>query len=184
MDYKIVERNIGRAGNKRQMLQKQEEWDRRYGENNWRTGYEINGQFRTRQEVIRDVYDQSYYVFLDKHPELVKELEESGGVFNPHAILSNSVDIQAATVIRYMVERDITFKGERAVPIGSYQPKYNKEKVFEKAVRLGLEIRDEKIVYPKIAYTLNPFNVPCILDAEVSVEAFWQSDIKCLAVKS
>jgi len=185
MSYKIVERNIGRAGNKRQMLAKQEEWDNRYGKGNWKTGYEIDGRFFTRDEAIRDIYDNSYILFLEGRPDLVKQLEESGGVFNPHAILSNSVDIQAASVERYMAMIGLTFQGTRKLPIGSYQPqsKYTKRDRLQQARELGLEIYDDRIQYPEIAYTLSPFKVPCSLNPSISIEAFWQSDIKCLAVK-
>lgn len=181
--YKIVERKIGRAGNRQQIAKKQEVWNKKYGEGNWLTGYEIDGQFRTREFVIREIYDESYFIFLDANPEVVKELVNSGGVYNPHAILSNSFDIQAATVERYMQSRGLSFEGEGLLPIGSYQPKYNKEPVLKKALELGLVVQDDKIVYPKIAYTLNPFNVPCLLNSEESIEVFWQSDIKCLAVR-
>lgn len=184
MAYKIVERNIGRAGNRQQMLRKQEEWNRKYGKDKWLTGYEINGEFKTREEVIEEIYDHSYFVFLDSHPEVVEELKNAAGVYNPHALLSNSVDIQAATVERYMKARNLSFEGEGLLPIGSYQPRYKKEVVFPKAEELGLTIRNDKIVYPKIAYTLNPFNVPCVIKPEMSIEDFWQSDIKCLAVKT
>lgn len=183
--YKIVERNIGRAGNRKQMAEKQAVWNCKYGEGNWLTGYEVNGQFKTREAVIEEIYDQSYFVFLDEHPEVVELLKNASGVYNPHALLSNSVDIQAATVERYMEARNLSFAGEGRLPIGSYQPKYKKEPLLKRAQEeLGLEVRDGKIIYPKIAYTLNPFSIPCLVKPEMSIEDYWQSDIKCLAVIS
>lgn len=183
--YKIVERNIGRAGNRKQMAEKQAVWNRKYGEGNWLTGYEVNGQFKTREAVIEEIYDPSYFVFLDNHPEIVELLKNAAGVYNPHALLSNSVDIQAATVERYMAARNLSFAGEGRLPIGSYQPKYKKEPLLKRAQEeFGLEVRDGKIIYPKIAYTLNPFSIPCIVKPDMSIEDFWQSDIKCLATPS
>ena len=50
MPWKVVERQIGRAGGLRRRTARQREWDRQYGEGNWQVGYVIGGRF-VPQEV-------------------------------------------------------------------------------------------------------------------------------------
>lgn len=183
MTYEIVEQNIGRAGNFQQAQQKQQKWNNKYGEGNWITGYSINGKFFTREDAIKEIYDPSYFSFLDENPIIVKQLQNASGVFNPHALFSKSVDIQAETIERYMKSRGLSFQGISPLPIGSYQPKKNLETIFLLAEEKGLKVVNNKIQYPQIAYTLSPFKVPCCINPSISIEQFWQSEAKCLAVK-
>lgn len=180
--YKIVERNIGRAGRKDQMLRQQEEWNQKYGTNQWLTGYEVNGQFMTREVAIREVYAPAYFYFLDNNPQYVKQLQNSGGVFNPHAYFSNSVDIQSQIVNEYMQYRGLTYNGTNIIAVGTWQPKRDKEPVFQKMQELGYSIQNDKIQYPSISYDLSPYKIMCLHNSELSVEDFWQSEAKCLAV--
>lgn len=183
MAYKIVERNIGRAGNKFQIEQKQKEWDHRFGKGKWLTGYEVNGQFMTREEAIEKVYDAAYFDYLDRNRSIVEVLKEYSGVFNPHALFTNSTDIQAQTIERYFNSRRISFTGKikEKAPIGTWQPKDMLR--YESKIRIaGLRIENGRIVYPSIAKYLSPFSIKTLHDNNMSVEGFWQSSAKCLAV--
>lgn len=182
---KIVQRNIGRAGNFKQMQEKKKGLDRIYGEGNWMTGYEVNGRFLTREQAIEEVYNPSYFKILDENRQLVEQLVNAKGVFNPHALLSKSTDIQAQTVECYMKLRGLEFKGNRyEIPIGTYQPKVITDEHKRILYSKGLNVfRNGKIVYPQISYDLSPYKVPCIINPNISVEEFWQSDAKCIAIK-
>lgn len=181
--YTIVERNIGRAGTKEQAKQKQILWNQKYGEGAWLTGYEVNGKFMTREDAIVEVYNKAYFAFLDQNPKYVTQLVNSAGVFNPHALFTNSVDIQASTIQEYMNSKGLTFQGQGYIPIGTWQPKHNKDIIFKRATEMGLKIVGDKISYPPISYALSPFNITCLHNPKLSVEGFWQSGSKCLAVK-
>jgi len=183
MEYTIIERNIGRAGTKAALQKKAEILNNKYGEGNWQTGYEINGEFHTRESAIEQIFEPSYFKFLDENTKWVDELIASGGVFNPHALFSKSIDLQAVAVDRYMESRNLSYTGVKLLPIGSYQPKHNKDKIFQMAREKGLTVTD-KIIYPPISYALSPFKVPCIIRPEMSIEDFWQSDAKVLAIKN
>lgn len=180
--YEIVERDIGRAGRKDAMLRKQEEWNKKYGEGKWITGYEVEGSFMTREVAINQVYAKAYFDFLDNNPRYVQELQNAAGVFNPHARFSNSVDIQAQIVEAYMKHKGLSFNGTKMIAVGSWQPKNNKEVVFSEMSNLGFQIQNDKIKYPPISYALSPFNIKCLHDSHLSIEGFWQSSSKCLAV--
>lgn len=182
MRYRVVERNIGRARSKQEMLKKQAHWDETYGAGNWVTGYELPDGFKTRDEAIVEIYDKSYFDWLDRNPKFVDEILSYSGVYNPHALLSNSTDLQARSIERYIEIENLSFHGTRPLPVGAYQPKQMSPSVEAKVREMGLSVKEGKIVYPKISYKLSPYSVPCILDPSKSIEAFWQSGIKCLAI--
>lgn len=180
--YKIVEKNIGRAGNKYKMEEQKKEWDKKYGSGNWKTGYEFNRNFITREEAIEQIYDLAYFHYLNNHPEIVEQLKKAKDVFNPHAIFSKSTDIQAETVKRYMNSKRLKFVGNNYIPIGTYQPK-NITPYHEKMIKqYGLIVYNGKIQYSQISYDLSPYNIKCLHDPNLSVEDFWQSSAKCLGI--
>lgn len=165
------------------MLKQQAIWDAKYGADTWVTGYEINGVFLPREEALKEIYFRSYYAFLDAHPEMVRSLSSYSGVYNPHALLSDSTDIQAFCVESYMSDRGWSFGGQSLLPIGAYQPKKMTNRLKSKIESLGLSFNAKgKVVYPSLSYELSPFKVPCVLNSEMSIETFWQSDHKCLAL--
>ena len=55
MPWKIVERKIGKAGGHKQRAQRQLEWDQKYGEGNWETGYLIDGEFVSQENAFESV---------------------------------------------------------------------------------------------------------------------------------
>lgn len=183
MAYRIVQQNIGRAGNKFQMEQKQREFDSRYGKGKWLTGYEVNGQFMTREEAIEKVYDAAYFAYLDKRPAVVEMLVDYDGCFNPHARFTNSTDIQAQTINRYLKARGLKFNCGRGfeVAIGTWQPR-DMARYESKIKAFGYTIYNGRIQYDTISQMLSPFNIKTLHDPNLSVEDFWQSSAKCLAV--
>ncbi len=184
MTFVIVERNIGRAGTRKQSLEKQKIWNQKYGEGNWKTGYEFEGKFITREEAIEKIYYPSYFKFLDEHPEVVQEILEYEKVFNPHAYFTNSVDIQAVAIEEYLKQRNLSCKGNKKfLAIGVWQPRNNKESIFKEAKEMGIRNNSEKLLYPKASYALSPFKIMCWHNSNLSVEAYWQSEFKVLAVR-
>lgn len=183
MGYRIVEKAIGRAGNKAQMERKQIDWDRKYGKGKWITGYEVNGQFMTRDEAVEKVYDAAYFAYLDNRKAVVNMLVDYDGCFNPHARFTNSTDIQAQTIDRYLKARGLKFNCGRGfeVAIGTWQPR-DIARYESKIKALGYTIYNGKIQYEALSQMLSPFNIKTLHDPSLSVEDFWQSSAKCLAV--
>jgi hypothetical protein len=185
MTYTIVERNIGRAGTIAKSNEKKKAWDAKYGEGNWETGYELNGRFLTREEAIATVYFPAYAHALKTNKHILAIVLSYEGVMNPHAHFTNSVDLQAAAVLAYIEAENLAFKGttKGLLPIGAWQPKKNKEHFFEKAQVLGINNNGEKLLFPRASYLLSPYSIMTLHDTSISVEEFWQSKAKCLAIK-
>jgi len=178
----IVERNLGRAGNKEKREEQQNTWNSKYGKHNWVTGYEVAGKFIPYKRAISKIYDASYFKFLDDNPDVRQAVIAACGVFNPHALFTGNMDIQAKTIERYMKSRGFEFQGKDWLPIGTFRPHRITLHTLSKATKKGLKISNGYIKYPEVSKKLSPFNVPCIVDEAQSVEYFWQSDAKCLAI--
>lgn len=161
--YKIVQK-IGRAGGPRNRMQKQKEWNEKYGEGNWEVVYVYNNKIYTRKEALEKFYNKSYYEFLKNNPEIAEELcSMAKEIYNPHAEATGGVDLQCPAVHYALKKLGYSLKGKQRVAIGTWGTKY------------GME-------YPSISYKLSPFRVPLWCDSSTSVEEFWQQN-KYLGVK-
>ena len=54
MGWRVVERRLGKAGGVKQRAGRQREWDRKYGEDRWAIGYEIDRLQLEREQAERD----------------------------------------------------------------------------------------------------------------------------------
>jgi hypothetical protein len=158
--WKIVERRLGRAGGVKQREGRQREWDRKYGADAWAIGYVLDNEFVLQELALDRVYHRSYAVFLDAHPEEVDELCRLAKVLrNPHAVATTGVDLQVPAITEYLARRGRALAGREVVDIGSYDGNASHA----------------------ISVRLSPLTIPCCLDANVSLESWWQ-ERKCLAV--
>ena len=72
MSWNIVERKIGRAGGLKERMQKQKEWDKKYGQDNWMVGYMIDGEFISQEDAIDKIYYQFMLNTLKTIPKIWK----------------------------------------------------------------------------------------------------------------
>ena len=63
MPWVIKERKIGKAGDLKQRMKRQREWDQTYGEN-WMIGYTVDGAFISQEEALEHIYNKSYALHL------------------------------------------------------------------------------------------------------------------------
>jgi len=160
MPWQVVERKIGRAGSAKQRAAKQQEWDRRYGADNWVVGYVIEGEFVLQEEALESVYYRCYEAHFRDHPEDLDELLRLARVLrNPHAEATTGVDLQVPAILQYLQRHGLKFQGSEVVDIGTWQGQRS---------------------HP-ISVRLSPLQVRCVLDPKLTLEEFWQSR-KCLAV--
>ena len=94
MAWKIVERKIGKAGGLKQRTQRQREWDKKYGESNWETGYTIDGEFVSQEKAFDTVYYKSYQEHFKNNPADLEELIHlAKKLRNPHSEMTSAVDL-------------------------------------------------------------------------------------------
>ena len=159
MAWKIVERKIGKAGGLKQRTQRQREWDKKYGDGNWETGYILDGEFVSQEEAFNTVYCKSYQEHFANNPEDLEELINLAcKLRNPHAEATTGVDLQVPAIMKYLSDNNIKLKGSEIVDIGSYGTRSH-----------------------AISIRLSPLTIRCCLNPKISLEKFWQEK-KCLAV--
>ena len=158
--WKIVERNIGRAGGIKKRKARQLQWDMQYGPDQWEVGYEVDGKFLQQTEALETVYYQSYVAHFEQHPEDLDELIKTAKTLrNPHAEATTGVDLQVPAVLDYLKRHDLTLQGNDVVDIGSWGGQRSHA----------------------ISIRLSPLTIRCVLDPDFTLEGWWQ-DKKCLAV--
>ena len=105
MAWKIVERKIGKAGGLKQRTQRQREWDKKYGEGNWETGYIIDGEFVSQEKAFDVVYYKSYQEHFINNPKDIDELINlAKKLRNPHAEMTSGVDLQVPAIMKSRVQ--------------------------------------------------------------------------------
>ncbi len=160
MPWKVVDRNIGRAGGLKQRTGRQHEWDEKYGEGSWTVGYVINGEFIPQETALETIYYASYEEHFSNHPDDLEELVKTAKKLrNPHAEATTGVDLQVPAITDYLSRHNLTLKGSQIVDIGSWQGEASH----------ALSIR------------LSPLQIKAAGNPKVTLEKFWQSK-KCLAV--
>jgi hypothetical protein len=160
MGWTIVERRIGRAGGARQRNARQQEWDRKYGDESWQVGYVIDGQFISQEDALESIYYRSYEDHFAAHPQDLQELIATAKALrNPHAEATTSVDLQVPAIMSYLERHGLKLEGSEIVDIGSWEGKAS---------------------HP-MSVRLSPLHIPVTGDPKMTLENFWQSK-KCLAV--
>lgn len=160
MAWKVVERNIGRAGGLKRRTHRQWEWDKKYGEGMWEVGYVIDGSFVPQREALHSVYYKSYEHHFTLHPEDLEELITlAKKLRNPHAEATTGVDLQVPAIMKYLEEHNLTLKGTQIVDIGTWKGQRS---------------------HP-VSERLSPLHIKCILNTKMTLEKWWQKK-KCLAV--
>lgn len=160
MAWKIVEKRLGKAGDQKQQMARQREWDEKYGEGRWEVGYKLDGEFVSREVALEKVYYRSYEVYFEENPEDLKELIETAKTLrNPHARATGGVDLQVPAVLKYLERHHLKLEGDELVDIGSYQGEATH----------ALSIR------------LSPLQIKSAVNPKMTLEKYWQSQ-KCLAV--
>ena len=159
MAWKIAERKIGKAGGLKQRTQRQKEWDQKYGEGNWETGYMIDGEFISQEKAFDTIYCKSYQEHFINNPDDLEELINlAHKLRNPHAEMTSGVDLQVPAIMKYLNDNNLTLKGNDVVDIGSYGSRSH-----------------------AISIRLSPLTIKCCLSPKITLEQFWQEK-KCLAV--
>ena len=160
MPWKIKERKIGRAGPLKQRLNRQKQWNQKYGEDNWMIGYKIDGEFVSQEDAFHSVYYQSYVEHFERHPDDLEELIHlAKKLRNPHAEATNSVDLQVPAVLKYLAEHNLELRGTELVDIGSWKNQHSH----------------------KISIRLSPLQIKVTGKSKWTLEKFWQEK-KCLAI--
>ena len=160
MGWKIVERNIGRAGGERPRNARQREWDRQYGDGEWAVGYVIDGEFVRQEDALESVYYRSYEAYFREHPEELEELVATAKVLrNPHAEATTGVDLQVPAIMTYLERHGLALRGREVVDIGTWEGRHSHA----------------------ISVRLSPLQIPCSLAPKMTLEKFWQAK-KCLSV--
>lgn len=160
MGWRIVERRLGKAGGVKQRTARQREWDRKYGEDLWAIGYEIEGAFVRQEEALESVYYRSYEEHFAGHPEDLAELIALAKTLrNPHAEATTGVDLQVPAISDYLRRHGLQLRGAEVVDIGTW---------------------DGRASHP-ISVRLSPLTIACAIEAGRTLEQFWQAR-KVLAV--
>jgi len=159
MAWKIIERKIGKAGGFKQRTKRQMEWNQKYGEGNWETGYLIEGEFISQEVALDTIYYKSYQEHFANNPDdLDKLINLACKLRNPHSEATTGVDLQVPTIMKYLSDNNLKLKGNEVVDIGSYGSRSH-----------------------PISIHLSPLTIKCCLNPKISLEKFWQ-DKKCLAI--
>lgn len=160
MTWRVVQRNIGRAGGVKQRTGRQRAWDRTYGEGLWAVGYVIDGAFVLQEDALESIYYRSYEEHFARHPRDLDELIARAKVLrNPHAEATTGVDLQVPAIMTYLERHHLTLRGTEVVDIGSWQ---------------GMASHP-------ISVRLSPLQIKVAGNDKMTLEQFWQSK-KCLAV--
>lgn len=160
MPWRVVERNIGRAGGVKQRAGRQRAWDHKYGEGMWAVGYVIDGRFVLQDDAIEFIYYRSYEEHFARHPrDLAELIALAKALRNPHAEATTGVDLQVPAIIAYLERHGLTLQGKERVDIGSWQGTSS---------------------HP-ISIRLSPLQIKVVGNDKMTLEQFWQSK-KCLAV--
>ncbi|WP_291723990.1 hypothetical protein [Bernardetia sp.] len=158
MSWKIVERKIGKAGNLKQRQKRQQEWNKKYGDN-WMIGYIIDGEFVSQEDALENVYYESYKQHFENNLEDLEELINTAKTLsNPHSKATGGVDLQVPAIMSYLNRNNLELKGNEVVDIGTYGE-----------------------VSHKISVRLSPLTIKCSENPRMTLEKFWQ-DKKCLAI--
>jgi len=158
MSWIIKERKIGKAGDLKQRLKRQKEWDEKYGEN-WMIGYMIDGIFISQDEALESIYYKSYEEHFNKNPDDLQELINTAkSLRNPHAELTGGVDLQVPAIMIYLERNNLKLLGNEIVDIGTYGNRSH-----------------------KISVRLSPLTIKLVGNLNMTLEKFWQEK-KCLAV--
>jgi hypothetical protein len=160
MPWEVVERRIGRAGGPKQRAQRQREWDRRYGEDQWAIGYIIDGDFVHQEQALDTVYYRSYEAHFEAHPKDLDEiLTVAKTLRNPHAEATGGVDLQVPAIMDYLRRHQLELRGDSVLDIGTWEGRASH----------ALSIR------------LSPLTIACVVEPGRTLEQFWQQR-KVLAV--
>ncbi len=158
MSWKIVERKIGKAGNRKQRQKRQTEWSKKYG-NNWLIGYLIKGEFVSQEDALESIYYKSYELHFENYPTDLEELIYlAKSLNNPHAKATGGVDLQVPAIMNYLSKNNLKLKDNQVVDIGTFGESSH-----------------------KISVRLSPLTIKVVLNAKTTLEKFWQEK-KCLAV--
>ncbi len=161
MSWKIVERKIGRAGSFKQQQKRQKMWNEKYGDN-WLIGYEIDGEFISQEDALESIYYRSYEEHFTQNPKDLEELISlAKSLRNPHALATNSVDLQVPAILKYLDRHNLKLKGNDIVDVGTFN---------------GIKSH-------KISVRLSPLTIKVIGNPKMTLEKFWQEK-KCLAIWS
>jgi hypothetical protein len=160
MPWKVIARRIGRAGSAKRRNARQREWDTKYGEGNWAVGYVINDEFILQEHALEFIYYRSYEQHFSEHPaDLTELIALARTLRNPHAEATTGVDLQVPAIMKYLERHQLKLEGRERVDIGSWDGRASHA----------------------ISVRLSPLTIRCVLDADISLESFWQ-ERKCLAV--
>ncbi|MCY1072150.1 hypothetical protein OV090_45815 [Nannocystis sp. RBIL2] len=153
MGWRVVERRLGKAGGVKQRTARQREWDRKYGEDRWAIGYEVDGEFVRQEDALESVYYKSYEEHFAAHPEDLAELIALAKTLrNPHAEATTGVDLQVPAIGDYLRRHGLRLPGAEVVDIGTW---------------------DGKASHP-ISVRLSPLTIACAADPNRTLEQWWQ----------
>jgi hypothetical protein len=159
MGWEIVERKIGKAGDRKNQQKNQSAWDKKYGEGAWMIGYMLNDEFVSQDEALESVYYKSYETHFQNCPEDLAELIQTAKTLrNPHALLTGGVDLQVPAILQYLHKNGLSLQGKEVMDIGSYGNRSH-----------------------KLSVRLSPLTIKAFGQEKLTLEQFWQ-DKKCLAI--
>ena len=149
----IKERKLGKAGNLKQQQKRQNEWNRKYGQDCWMIGYIIDGNFITSEEAFQVIYYPSYVKHFEKYPDDLEELIRiAKALRNPHAEATGGVDLQTPAILQYLQQHNLKLEGSEIVDIGTWG----------------------NISSHKISVRLSPLQIKVVFDDKITLEKYWQ----------
>ncbi|MFY7843947.1 hypothetical protein [Chryseobacterium gambrini] len=158
MTWKVAERKIGKAGNIKQQQKRQQEWNRKYGEN-LHIGYFIHNEFIAQEDALEIIYYKSYEEHFENHPNDLQELIHTAKALrNPHAEMTGGTDLQVPAIYKYLKNKNLTLLGNEMVDIGTYGSRSH-----------------------KLSVRLSPLTIKVTGNPNMTLEKFWQ-DKKCLVI--
>lgn len=153
MGWKVVEKRIGKAGSPKQQLARHQQWDKKYGKDNWMIGYIIDDKFVTSEEAFDIIYYPSYELHFQNHPDdLTELLSVAKALRNPHAEATGGVDLQVPAIMKYLKKHHLELEGKELVDIGTWG----------------------NISSHKLSVRLSPLHIKVIGNPKMTLEKYWQ----------
>lgn len=112
-----------------------QQYNKTYGKNNWRIAWMVNGKVFSKEETLL-LYEDSYYIFLKKHPKILQQLiSEAKNVYDDAVSNiksgldyfkqeTNRTHYQDIAIRRCVLRLGLKFKGKKLIQIRDYKGKH------------------------------------------------------------
>ena len=177
-EWTTIKQQVGFFGRQKKFIYA--EFDKQYGEGNWRIAWQVGDRAVQFDEAIT-LYEEAYRQYLTKHPEIVQYLVENGSevydnnISNIHSGTyykiqeASSTHLQDISIRKIIVEMGLQFKGKTPIQLRPYAKDKIGKKLHPGAIPFH---KRELIAKPSLSGWWKPG----------TIEDFWQSN-KVLQVR-